>query len=407
MRSSECPVCGGLEVKTIFMWERVPVFCNVLHETREQALRAERAAMRLVVCHRCGFIHNAAFEPQKAQYGPHYGNPLSASPHFRKYATRIAEELIRKYDLYGKEIIEIGCGDGYFLRLLCDIGRNRGIGFDPSCDPRSASADQEVSGVRIVADTYSRQHEQHHPALVCCRHVLEHIHDPLGFLKGLRRTLDGRNECIVFFEVPDARHTFLRGAIWDILYEHCNYFARESLEWVFEAAGFEVLQTCERYEGQFLTIEGRPACVAKSHGEKAGESGDMRSPCAEFQDLFQRTVDSWRMRFADWHERRRQIVAWGAGTKGIMFLNVLGLSYDTLGCVVDIHPRKQGKFIPGTGQEIIGPPSLTRHRPDTIIVMNPLYLREIQGIAVRYLADVTFVSASDAACPAPAACGTG
>lgn len=406
MRSSRCPVCGGEKVTPIFTWERVPVFCNVLHETREQALRAERAAMRLVLCHQCGFIHNAAFEPQKTPYGPHYGNPLSASPHFREYATRVAGELIQKYSLHGKEIIEIGCGDGYFLRLLCDIGPNRGIGFDPSYDPRSASADPDASGVRIVADTYSQRHGQYHPALVCCRHVLEHIHDPLGFLKELRRMLTGRNECIVFFEVPDARHTFLWGAIWDILYEHCNYFTRESLEWVFEAAGFEVIQSRERYEGQFLTIEARPAPVAKSHGERADESGDMQSQCAEFQGLFQRTVDSWRTRIADWHKRRRQIAAWGAGTKGTTFLNVLALSHDVLEYVVDIHPRKQGKFIPGTGQEIIGPPSLARHRPDTIIVMNPLYLREIRGIAGRYLTDVTFVVASDSVCSAPAACGT-
>ncbi len=406
MRSSGCPVCGGQEGKTIFAWERMPVFCNALHEMREQALRTERAAMRLVLCHRCGFIYNAAFEPQKAQYGPHYGNPLSASPHFRKYATGVAEELIRKYSLHGKEIVEIGCGDGYFLRLLCDIGRNRGIGFDPSYDPRSASADQEVSGVRIVADTYSQQHEQCHPALVCCRHVLEHIHDPLGFLKELRRTLDERDECIVFFEVPDARHTFERGAIWDILYEHCNYFTRESLERVFEAAGFQVIQTRERYEGQFLTIEAGPAPAAKSHRERADDSGDVQSQSVEFQDLFQRTVDSWQMRIAHWRQGRRQIVAWGAGTKGTTFLNVLDLSRDTLEYVVDVHPRKQGRFIPGTGQEIIGPPSLARHRPDTIIVMNPLYLREIQGIAARYLTDVTFVLASDAMCPVPAGCGT-
>ena len=43
-------------------------------------------------------------------------------------------DLIRRYDLRGKEVIEIGCGKGEFLSLLCEVGDNRGVGFDPADD---------------------------------------------------------------------------------------------------------------------------------------------------------------------------------------------------------------------------------------------------------------------------------
>jgi SAM-dependent methyltransferase len=372
----------------------MPVFCNVLYKTREEALGAERACVRLVCCGRCGFIHNAAFEPERIRYGPHYGNPLSASAHFRQYATRVAEELIRKYGIYGREIVEVGCGDGYFLKLMCGLGRNQGIGFDPGYNPRGAAPDHDASGVRIVTDTYSRRSGRYHPAMVCCRHVLEHIDDPLGFLRELRETLDEQKGCIVFFEVPDARHTFLRGAIWDILYEHCNYFTSESLERVFKAAGFDVLQIDERYDGQYLTLEARPASIAEDDPVAAAAvSVGSLNRLAGFQAVFRDLVDSWQARMAVWQERRRRVVIWGVGTKGATFLNVLGLTHDKLEYAVDMHPAKQGKFVPGTGQEILAPEALAVHRPGTIVVMNPLYTPEIREMVCKYVQNVRLVAA--------------
>ncbi len=225
--------------------------------------------------------------------------------------------------------------------------------------------------------------------MICCRHVLEHIHDPLGFLRGIRKTLDSRADCVLFFEVPNAAHTFGRGAVWDILYEHCNYFTAHSLYTLFAAAGFQPLRVDERYDGQFLTIEARPVSRAA-----VPEPVPAQDRFADFQGTFHDIVDSWRAQMAAWDQEHRQVMVWGAGTKGATFLNALGLFHDTLEYVVDINPGKQGRFVPGTGQEIIAPASLAWCRPDTIIVMNPAYAREIRHMAGKYAAGVAFVAAT-------------
>ena len=43
--------------------------------------------------------------------------------------------------------------------------------------------------------------------------------------------------------------------------------------------------------------------------------------------------------------------------------------------VVDINTFRQGKFMPGTGQEIVAPAFLAQYRPDLVIAMNPMYLQ--------------------------------
>ncbi|MEM7237791.1 MAG: methyltransferase, partial [Pseudomonadota bacterium] len=45
--------------------------------------------------------------------------------------------------------------------------------------------------------------------------------------------------------------------------------------------------------------------------------------------------------------------------------------------VVDINPHKQGKFLPGTGHRVVAPDMLVGSPPDTVVVMNPIYLPEI------------------------------
>jgi len=402
VKSLRCPICDHPGTQTVLALEAMPLFSNVLHDTREQALETERAPMQLDCCARCGFVYNALFEPERLQYGRGYENDLSASPHFCAYATHLAEELVQRHSLNDKDIIEIGCGDGHFLRLICEIGKNRGQGFDPSYDSQRVSADGSESGVEIVADVYSQRYRHCRADMICCRHVLEHIHDPLGFLREIRRSLDAWDDCVLFFEVPNGGHTFLRGGIWDILYEHCNYFTERSLHTLFVAAGFQPLQIDERYDGQFLTIEAKPASPAKGcRNDAAAQLGKRQYPWAEFQSLFHNTVDAWRTRIAAWEQEGRRVVTWGAGTKGVTFLNVLRFFHDTLEYVVDLHPRKQGRFIPVTGQEIIAPESLTLCQPDMIVVMNPIYTREVREVACTYTTGVTFVAASSpyALCP--------
>jgi len=334
------------------------------------------------VCRSCGYIWNTSFDATKMDYDPTYENALHFSPRFRDYAEALAQRLVEDYDLRGKDVLEIACGDGYFLRLLCKYGSNRGVGFDPSYTQRSSCHDDETD-VTIVSDYYGEKYADRKADLICCRHALEHMPDPVAFLRMVRRTIGNRRDTVVFFEVPNAMFILRDLSVWDIIYEHPCYFTVPSLSESFEAAGFHVETIREVYDGQFLTIMVRPqmeSAGAVTAHDRA--TGDVVNAALDFAGRFSQKIDTWAKQFATLATGNRRCVLWGAGSKGITILNMLQpvCGTDSVKYVVDINDRKHGKFVAGTGQEIVSPAFLKKCPPDVIVVMNPVYESEIRCV---------------------------
>jgi SAM-dependent methyltransferase len=313
-RHRRCPACDQGDLETFFEVAQSPIVCNVLCPTLEAALAVPRAPIHLGFCLSCGHVYNTAFDTALLQYDAKYENSLQFSNGFRAYQDGVAQALVQRYGLRGKDIIEIGCGQGDFLSLLCRLGGNRGLGFDPSFDPEKL--DTALAGdVKILSQLYSHEHASRPVDLMCCRHVLEHLPHPLEFLREIRRTIGDRSETVLFFEVPNALFTLERLGIWDIIYEHCSYFTPSSLQRVFELAGFEVRAINQVYDGQFLTIEAQPAFGSAAPVASRVSSSVVES-VARFDAEYRAKAALWRERLHEIERRGTRAVVWGAGSKG-------------------------------------------------------------------------------------------
>jgi hypothetical protein len=374
-----CLICKGREITTFAEFADMPSFCNVLWRTREEALQAPRATIRLGFCGDCGYIWNLAFDPTLARYTAHYDNSLLGSTHFRAYLVELTERLVARHGLYGKDIVELGCGQGEFLSLLCRYGGNRGIGFDPAFVPDAGSRDSSAPGaVKIIPDLYSERYSHIRPDFVCCRQTLEHVGDPMALLTTLRRAIGDRIGTGIFFEVPDALDTLRRGAIWDIIHEHHSYFTSQSLARAFAGCGFDVCTVSSLYGGQYLGIDAVAGSGANTAASRvSGDVSALADDVVVFNNRYREKESRWRCSLDEINRRGQQAVLWGAGSKGVTFLNRL-CDHARIATVVDTNHRKQGMYVPGTGQEIVAPERLRTEPPDVVIITNPIYRGEIQ-----------------------------
>lgn len=371
-----CPVCESVSIENFLSIKQVPVHCNLLWSERESALAAPKGDIELGFCDACGHIFNTIFDPLLMAYTQAYENSLHFSPRFQSYAESLAQDLIERHDLHNKVLVDLGAGQGDFLRLLCDSADNRGWGFDTAYVP--CEADQQNDRLTFIQDFDWRKYIDHAPDMIMTRHVLEHIERPLDFMQTIRAGIGSSKDTLVFFEVPNMAYTLRELAIWDIIYEHCGYYTPHSLATLFVRTGFEVLSTNETYAGQFLTVEALPAQDKPPSTQPARENlAQTAAQVATFSQEFKEKVAFWQKALADWMARGKRVVAWGAGSKGVTFLNVLE-TQGAIPYIVDINPRKTGMYVVGSGQEIVVPQFLTQYRPDVIILMNPVYRDEIE-----------------------------
>ena len=373
--NADCTVCGSANTTPFFEMPQVPVECNVLWDSRAGAVGIARGDLALSFCRECGHIFNTRFNPDLLAYSDNYENSLHFSARFQEYARALADGLVQRHALRRKKIVEIGSGKGDFLNMLCELGDNQGVGFDPSYDGQGSPFNR----IRFVQSYFNEEHAAQEADLICSRHTLEHIPQPAGFARMLRSAAQ-QGSPTVFLEVPNARYTLDEMAIWDLIYEHCSYFSAPSLARLLMKAGFDVCRVEETFGGQFLTIEASPAVAtpgAALSEARIPSPAEVEKSAIGFASRFAEKMDDWQARLAGFRASGQKVVLWGAGSKGISFLNFLKVG-DEIEYVVDINPRKRGRFISGAGQQIVPPEFLKEYQPDVVIIMNPIYNDEIR-----------------------------
>jgi SAM-dependent methyltransferase len=355
----------------------VPVHSCRLLATQHEAEAFPRGRLRLALCTSCGFITNTAYEPELQSYFESYEETQGFSPRFRQFARELAQRWVDRYGLEGKDVLEIGCGKGEFLLLMCELSGGRGVGIYPAVVFERVSS-PAADRVEFIKDLYDERYAHLAGDAVVCRHTLEHIHPVADFLATIRRTLDSRPETVVLFELPDVLRVLRECAFWDIYYEHCSYFTPGSLARLFRASGFDVLAVELDYDDQYILVEAVPGGDGRAPLPIEEQPGDVAAAVTDFRRNLADVQGRWRAELAGVRSSGGKTAVWGSGSKGVAFLTTLGLS-DEVSAVVDINPYKQGKFMAGTGHEIVAPEALRAVQPDLVVAMNPVYLDEIKG----------------------------
>ncbi|MCR8726839.1 class I SAM-dependent methyltransferase [Frigidibacter sp. ROC022] len=368
--ATTCPVCSSTDLKPVFTLGNVPVICNQLWPDAEAARAAPAGNVDLVRCPGCAMIWNAAFEPERMVYAPGYENALHFSPRFRDFAEDLAKGLVERFDLRGKHVFEIGCGDGHMLDLMSKYGAATATGFDPSMRAKSTPFTAR-DGVEIIPEYFRFEQLDRPFDAILCRHVLEHLDRPRPLLDDIRKAI-GDRDVPVYFEVPNAGWMLRTVSMWDVIYEHVGYWTTPSISTAFRRAGFQPVSVAEGYDGQFLMLEARPAAPDPTH-LAPGASG-IAVDANAFAKAAAGELSGWCRRLK---KLSGQAVIWGAGSKGITFANALGDAAAPLTAMVDLNPRKHGLVAPGVALPIVAPEALREIKPALVLVSNALYEDEI------------------------------
>ncbi|MEE3219649.1 MAG: methyltransferase domain-containing protein [Planctomycetota bacterium] len=383
-KTESCRVCGSHEIFKLLDRGSVPVNQHRLMASPDGARQMSRGRLHMRVCQSCGFVFNGAFEHDLIYYGREYDNTQAHSESFGAYAEELVDLLVHAKGVQNCRIVEVGCGKGHFLRrLVARHPANFGDGYDPSYQGKLTAAAGRLNFHKSLFDPRSVDAA---PDVVICRHVIEHIEQPLQLLRDVREALGDASSAKVFFETPCIEWILRENVIWDFFYEHCSLFSAESLSTAFRAAGFQVESVDHVFGGPYLWLEATPT-QPQPHG---GTDSGTAALAAEYARGEARRIADLRKR-ASQVKAEGDIALWGAGAKGVTFAQLIDPDRELISSVVDINPQKQGRFLPGSGHKIIGPERLKDANIKSALVLNPNYRAEIVDLLAEQQCEIDVI----------------
>ncbi|MBN2009918.1 methyltransferase domain-containing protein [candidate division KSB1 bacterium] len=371
-----CYNCLSDKLSLFYEVSQIPVHSVLLMPNREKAVTYTKGDIRLALCEDCGFIFNTAFNPSLHEYSSEYEETQGFSSTFNAFHHRLANSLIERFDLHNKDVIEIGCGKGEFLTMLCKLGNNRGIGFDPAYIPERNQSDMGEQ-VTFIKDFYSEKYSNYKADFICCKMTLEHIQDTHKFISTVRNSIGDRQDTIVFFQIPNVHRVLKDLAFWDIYYEHCSYFSPGSLARLFRKCNFDVIDLWNDYDDQYSMIAARPQNSSREFLPAEDDLQEIKNNVTFFLNNCRDKMNEWKNFLKKSKADAKRVVLWGGGSKAVAFLTSLGIT-DEIEYAIDINPYKNNTFLAGSGHQIKEPAFLKNYKPDVVIVMNPIYCNEIE-----------------------------
>ena len=357
LRQVPCPVCGYGFAAAFFNPGRYPLATLGWPVSASEAKAMARHELDFLQCPSCTHVWNSAFDVDCIPYQDNPNRMFNAGAAWRGHLADIRDLILASVPR-NPVVVDIGCGEGHFVRgLKASLeGEGRFIGFDLN--------GAEEAGVGI--EFYQRHFDPLEdiqifcPDVIIIRHVMDHLMDPSRFVEKLAWGAQlSERPCMLFVEVPCIDRVFETYRLSDFFYEHVSHFTTKSLACLSSKAG-NVKHLGHGYgkEVVFALIE-LAVPIEITESVDSAEQFEQRSRNSRLniqQDLWQLEASG------------ATVAIWGGTGKAAAFMQYFSVDAENFPLVVDSDTSKLGTFVPGVGQEIVSVEELKGVDLDVVII---------------------------------------
>ncbi|MES9902103.1 MAG: methyltransferase domain-containing protein [Sedimenticola sp.] len=349
-----CRLCELGKLNPFLNMERIPKNVSVLLNS-EMILSDESTVLDVYKCDNCNFVQlNRTLDDK---YYDDYLMTTSHTDMIIDYLNKQSEDLIDNFKLLGKKIIDVGCGDGQYVSLL----QNKGLeayGIEPS--KRFSKKGREL-GLKIYNGYVSESNiipGGKYDAFVT-RQVLEHVPDPINFLKGIKMSLN--DQAVGVVEVPCLEKALENHRFYDFFPDHLNYYSISSLSFALEQSGFSIVEIKRTFNDEYLQ--------ATVKFDSSATSSDLQQSVLKIKNDIKGIINKAS-------KDNKRVAVWGSGAKGLVSLAVSGIE-NGIEYIVDSDENKQNLYSPVTHIPVYCVEQLIDDPVDIILITALAFEKEI------------------------------
>ncbi|MDO8621168.1 MAG: class I SAM-dependent methyltransferase [Candidatus Levybacteria bacterium] len=241
-----CALCGKNQ-RTEVLYKSTFNKRQITSVTYSARRPPDRIHYKILKCQKCGLIFSSpVLEPSKITefYRESVCSYDEQIPYLIKAYMREFQR-IEPFLPQNPKILEIGCGNGFFLEALKKRGIKDLFGVEPS--PKMVSEAPSYLKKRITSDVFKqKQFPNNNFDAVLCFHTLDHVVNLNKFIKSVREILKPGG--FIFFVVHNTDSIFAKlfGEKWPIFdIEHIVLFNKKTLRTLFSKHQFINIQTLD------------------------------------------------------------------------------------------------------------------------------------------------------------------
>ena len=347
-----CPICGSSKTICKYSNNKTSLCRYGFMPNRKDATSVPRnLELEILECIDCNFAWNTKFKSSKVNYSnlPILESALHTSVYLN-FQKEQALWLSSKINLETKSVLEIGGGSGYFMN---HINAKERIIYEPSMESKNISDE-----IKLYNKYFDPNLDKPEGEVIIMRQVLEHIEEPFKFINTIINNTSFQHGYI-YIEVPSYDQTKNRNRFYDFYYEHCNYFSLNSLAKMALLLKLNIISLESHFNNE-LNI-----CLME-YQTNISENILLSTTKVNIQSKIQALLKSGK-----------NLVIWGASGNGVAVLNELNIDYQFIPYVIDDDKRKQGKYIPFTGQQIVSSEDCNLSNIDCVFIASQLHIKTI------------------------------
>tara|TARA_E500000331_G_C17203494_1_gene690328 strand:- start:182 stop:1420 length:1239 start_codon:yes stop_codon:yes gene_type:complete len=346
-KRTSCAGCGNTELITLLDLGSVPFVGEF--PSKVDLDNQTRWSLQLVFCNKCKLVQtDSLINPKVAFKDYKYLSSVSLSEYFKE----VANVLDKKYNVKGKDILEIGCNDGVLLEPLCELGANA-VGVDPSESVEVA----KQKGLKVHRGFFSYNSHvtfENKFDLVLSNNAFAHIIDIHDVVKGVNHVLKPNGEFV--FEVHYLKSLIVENQ-WDNIYhEHIYYYSLTALNNIFKQYDMTIID----YE--IIPIHSGSIRVTVSNSkqetpQKVLDKIDLESvTICDLSYLTQYSIDV-KQHISDFNKMfynlGKNVIGYGASGRAGIFCSMTELDAHDIEFIVDESPQRAGRYLSGTKIPIV------------------------------------------------------
>jgi len=372
--SRSCPICLNDSWEVVLSLAPTPLG-DRLTNSFEAARTLPYYPLELALCGDCGHTFLPLVVNPEESYSAYFFE-TKHSPGLSDTMQSLAQTLVREnFNNNQGFVLDIGSNDGTWLRHFKDLGTDV-LGIEPSFRHAEFAT---RSGIPTINDYFSiesaAQVKSKHgsPSLITANYLAANIPTLRDFFAALTALSDENTTIAILTGYhPDQ----FRINMFDFVYhEHTSYFSCQDLVNLGGKVGLELVDVNKvglkagSISARFK-IKTSKTSVSAEVGRMLQYENWLGVHTVEWYDQLRRRIQTAKEKT---HRvlskiKPRKVAGYGMSHSVTTLIHHFELT-DKVSALIDDNPRRQQRFAPGSGLEVLDPLLLTKSEFDTVIIL--------------------------------------